>query len=93
MILFQKNFTEKTQLFLKINNSIKDIKKEAPIDLIVYTRPLFNKFLEQKSLFSQEIEITCDQWSMISDQTTDFVRHNEVKEENQPLNTKHPKPY
>jgi predicted nucleotidyltransferase len=51
-----KNFNEKTQLFLKINNSIKEIKKEAPIDLIVYTKPLFNKFLEQKSLFSKEIE-------------------------------------
>lgn len=46
---------EKMDLYLHYNEFIKDYKKVIPIDLIVYTRATFRKFIEQNSMFSREI--------------------------------------
>lgn len=51
-----KNFKEKTQLYLKFRESITEINKEIAIDLIVYTLPMFQKFIELGSSFADEIK-------------------------------------
>ena len=48
-------YKEKSDLHLKISNELTDITGEIPIDLIVYTKPMYNKFNELGSLFSKEI--------------------------------------
>jgi len=49
------SYRENFQVYLKISTHLKDIRKEVPIDLIVYTKPMFKKFVNQGSLFSKEI--------------------------------------
>lgn len=53
--LLPKNFSEKNAIFLRISNTITDIEKTHPIDLIVHTRSMHRKFLEMGSLFSKQI--------------------------------------
>ena len=50
-----ENFKEKISLELKISSLISDIKKECPVDLIVHTIPMHDKFLALGSMFSKEI--------------------------------------
>jgi hypothetical protein len=40
---------------LKVSNVLTDITRKTPIDLIVYTKPMYEKFIELGSLFSKEI--------------------------------------
>ena len=49
------NFTEKSQIYLNISKSISDFKREFPIDLIVHTKAMHEKFIETNSLFAREI--------------------------------------
>ena len=49
------NFNEHSQLYLKISKEIRPIKKQIAIDLIVHTLPMYQKFIEQNSLFALEI--------------------------------------
>jgi uncharacterized protein len=48
-------YKEKSDIYLKISNQLNDIKSKVPIDLIVYTKPMYRKFNEIGSLFSKEI--------------------------------------
>jgi len=50
-----KSFNEKSQIYLRISKSISDIKREIPVDLIVHTKAMHEKFIELNSLFSQEL--------------------------------------
>ena len=50
-----KNFSEKSQVYLRVSKSIAEIKKEIPIDLIVHTKKMHEKFIELDSIFSQEL--------------------------------------
>ncbi|MFP4527732.1 MAG: nucleotidyltransferase domain-containing protein [Candidatus Kapaibacterium sp.] len=50
-----KNFKEKSELMLKIAKLIAEEKRQHPIDLLVYTLPMYQKFIEQDSAFSREI--------------------------------------
>ena len=50
-----KTYKEKISLELKISSLISDIKKECPVDLIVHTIPMHDKFLALGSMFSKEI--------------------------------------
>jgi len=50
-----QTFKERTEISLKIKKQIYEINQEVAIDLIVYTRPMFEKFISLNSLFSQEI--------------------------------------
>lgn len=50
-----KTFKEKMRYQLLVRNAILDINKEIPIDLIVYTKPMFEKFNHLGSMFSKEI--------------------------------------
>ena len=50
-----KSYKEKSDVYLKVSSALTDITGQIPIDLIVYTKPMYNKFNELGSLFSKEI--------------------------------------
>jgi predicted nucleotidyltransferase len=50
-----KNYDERINLQLAISNHIFEFAKQVPIDLIVYTIPMYKKFIEQNSSFAHEI--------------------------------------
>ena len=50
-----ESYKEKSEVYLKVSSALTDIAKKIPIDLIVYTKPMYNKFNELGSLFSKEI--------------------------------------
>ena len=49
------SFAEKMQIKVKIAKSLYSIRKHTDIDLIVYTKPMFEKFIELDSSFKREI--------------------------------------
>lgn len=49
------NFSEKSEIYLKISKSISDIKTKFPIDLLVHTKAMHQKFIELNSLFAREL--------------------------------------
>ncbi len=49
------NFAEKNAIYLRVANTIIDIEKKIPIDLIVHTRAMHRKFIEMQSMFSRKI--------------------------------------
>lgn len=51
-----KNYDERIELQLAISNHIVDIAKQIPVDLIVYTLPMYQKFIAQNSSFAREIK-------------------------------------
>ena len=50
-----KNYRERMNYKLFVRNKIIDLSFQVPIDLIVYTKPMYKKFNELGSLFSKEI--------------------------------------
>ena len=52
---FPKDFKEKSDLYLEVSRLIRDIRSQTPIDLIVHTKPMHQKFIEMNSMFSKEI--------------------------------------
>jgi len=52
---FPKNYRERMEVQLKISRKLSEIIKKIPIDLIVYTKPMYKKFLALDSLFAREI--------------------------------------
>mgnify|MGYP006299806211 CR=1 FL=1 len=53
---FPKNYSEKMDVFLPIAKLIRDYRKNIPIDLLVYTKPMFDRFLNYDSLMAREIK-------------------------------------
>ena len=49
------SFSEKSLIYLKISKAISDIKKEFPVDLIVHTKAMHQRFIENDSLFAREL--------------------------------------
>lgn len=49
------SFSEKSTIYLRISKAISEIKKEFPVDLIVHTKPMHQKFIEIDSLFAREL--------------------------------------
>lgn len=50
-----KTFTERLEYRLSIKKIIRETAKKVPIDLLIYSRPMFLKFKELNSSFSKEI--------------------------------------
>lgn len=50
-----KSYKEKSEVYLRVSSALTEITSKIPIDLIVYTKPMYNKFNELGSLFSKEI--------------------------------------
>jgi len=49
------NFAEKSKIYLRISKSISEIKEKFPVDLIVHTKAMHEKFIETDSLFAREL--------------------------------------
>lgn len=49
------NFSEKSLIYLRISKAITDIKKEFPVDLIVHTKAMHKRFIQNNSLFAREL--------------------------------------
>ncbi len=49
------NFNERIDLQLRVSEHIFDIAKKVPVDLIVYTLPMYKKFLEQDNEFAKDV--------------------------------------
>ena len=49
------SFREKNAIYLRVSNTITDIEKRFPVDLIVHTQPMRRKFIELGSMFSKMI--------------------------------------
>lgn len=49
------SFSEKSKIYLRVSKAISDIKKEFPVDLIVHTKAMHQKFIEINSMFAREI--------------------------------------
>jgi len=50
-----ENFREKMEIHLKVANRLNEIRKKVAIDLMVYTRAMFDRFIELDSMFCREI--------------------------------------
>lgn len=50
-----QSFSEKSKVYLRIARRVDDIRRRVPVDLIVHTHPMHEKFLELDSMFSREI--------------------------------------
>lgn len=51
------SFAEKSAIYLKVASTITDISKRVPIDLIVHTKSMHEKFVEMGSVFSRAIAL------------------------------------
>ena len=49
-------YHEKEEIYLRVARLIRDIRQETPVDLIVHTRPMHERFLTLNSLFAQEVQ-------------------------------------
>ena len=49
------SFSEKSKIYLRVSRSISEIKKEFPVDLIVHTKAMHQRFIELNSLFAREL--------------------------------------
>ena len=52
---FPASYQEKSDLYLKVSNALTDVAGKIPIDLIVYTKSMYRKFIQMGSLFSKEV--------------------------------------
>lgn len=52
---YPKNFREKMDLYLPVSRSLTQLNEQIPIDLIVHSKPMHDKFLELNSMFAREI--------------------------------------
>jgi len=50
-----ENFNERIDLQLKVSEHIFDIAKKVSLDLLVYTLPMYKKFLAQDNEFARDV--------------------------------------
>lgn len=48
-------FSERVKYRSSISKIIYEIEEQVPVDLLVYSKPMFQKFIDLKSSFSKEI--------------------------------------
>lgn len=53
--IIPSSFKEKSLIYLRISRAISEIKREFPIDLIVHTKAMHKRFVENNSLFAREL--------------------------------------
>ena len=51
-----ESYREKSNLYLQVSKVIRDVRQQIPIDLIVHTKTMYEKFIEMDSLFAKEIK-------------------------------------
>jgi predicted nucleotidyltransferase len=51
-----RDLSEKNAIYLRISRAIYNIRRQIPIDLIVHTKAMHDKFIELGSMFSKKIQ-------------------------------------
>lgn len=54
---YPSNYRERMDVQLRVSKQLNDIIKKVPIDLIVYTKPMYERFLALNSTFAREINL------------------------------------
>lgn len=54
------SFSAKMDVYLRIAESLSEIEKNVPIDLIVHTKAMHDKFVEQDGMFARKISTQGD---------------------------------
>ncbi len=49
------SWREKTQITQKVSKNLRDLREQIPIDLIVHTKKMYEKFIEINKPFANEI--------------------------------------
>jgi uncharacterized protein len=49
------NFEENMENYLAVSSALREIKRKIPIDLIVHTKPMHERFMQLGSMFSKEV--------------------------------------
>jgi predicted nucleotidyltransferase len=52
---YPETYKEKSELYLQVSRTIRDIRQQVSVDLIVHTRSMHRKFIELDSIFAQEV--------------------------------------
>jgi len=50
-----RSYKEKSDIHLRVSSALGDIFERTTLDLIVYTKPMYDKFMQLGSLFSKEV--------------------------------------
>ena len=53
--LMPETYEEAMAIYLEVSSALRDIKRTIPVDLIVHTKPMHEKFIQLGSMFSREI--------------------------------------
>ena len=51
------SWKEKNSIYLEVSKNIRELRKQAPVDLIVHTKKMHEKFIQLNSFFSREISL------------------------------------
>jgi predicted nucleotidyltransferase len=46
---------EMEEAYLEVARLLRDVRRQAPVDLIVHTQPMHARFIEMNSLFAREV--------------------------------------
>ena len=49
------NFDERMKVYIRVANALNRLRDEIPIDLIVHTKPMHEKFVKLDSMFARKI--------------------------------------
>ncbi|MBW1888461.1 MAG: nucleotidyltransferase domain-containing protein [Deltaproteobacteria bacterium] len=50
-----KNYEEKNSIYMQVSRRIRDIKEDIPVDIVVHTKQMHQRFLELNSSFARKI--------------------------------------
>ncbi|MFC2087162.1 nucleotidyltransferase domain-containing protein [Bacteroidota bacterium] len=53
--VYPDNYREHMNIYHKVSDLLTEIIMEKSIDLLVYTKPMYKKFIELNSMFAREI--------------------------------------
>jgi predicted nucleotidyltransferase len=51
-------WSDKNRIYLRVARQLRDLRKQYPIDLIVHTKAMYRKFIQQHSFIATEIQNT-----------------------------------
>ncbi|MCI5150283.1 MAG: nucleotidyltransferase domain-containing protein [Candidatus Electrothrix sp. MAN1_4] len=52
---YPQTYQERSDLYLKVSDTLTEVAGRIPIDLIVFTKSMYQRFVQLGSLFSKEI--------------------------------------
>ena len=50
-----RSFAEKMEMKMRVANQLVDFRKKYPTDLLVHTKPMYQKFIAQNSSFAKKM--------------------------------------